>query len=119
MKYWIQNYSEFFLLLIITSVLRALFSTSIAKSNTGMVLNLLLPSILVIITWSMVSMVIFKRIKRSKQKHKWGFLISITGIISALISVYSVYVLHISPGYTLLFLPFFMMPLLFMLSLDL
>lgn len=71
-----------------------------------MVLNLLLPSVLVIIMWSMVSMVIFKRIKRSKQKHKWGFLISITGIISVLISVYSVYVLHISSGYTLIFYHF-------------
>lgn len=108
-----------FLLLIITSILRALFNTSIAKSNTGMVLNLLLPSILVIIMWSLVSMVVFKRVKRSKQKHKWGFLISITGIVSALISVYSIYFLHISLGYTLLFLPFFVMLLLFALSLDL
>lgn len=103
---------------IAISVLRAL-SLAVFRTSGGIVFYIALSSVVVVAMLILIFRFTLRHIRRSHQDHKWLRLSLPALLVASLITVYSVRVVHMGLGPTLVILPLFIAPLLFMLSMDL
>ena len=107
-----------FILILLLLVARVLLGIFIVELSYGIALQICLTLIPTIIMAVIVVKICVRRYRKTKQKYKWAKLIGAIIFMYIGLILCSVYIAHISLGYSLLFVPVLLLPAFYALTLT-
>jgi hypothetical protein len=107
-----------FILILLLLVARVLLGIFIVELSYGIALQICLTLIPTIIMAVIVVKICVRRYRKTKQKCKWAKLIGAIIFMYIGLILCSVYIAHISLGYSLLFVPVLLLPAFYALTLT-
>jgi hypothetical protein len=107
-----------FILILLLLVARVLLGIFIVELSYGIALQICLTLIPTIIMAVIVVKICVRRYRKTKQKYKWAKLIGAIIFLYIGLILCSVYIAHISLGYSLLFVPVLLLPAFYALTLT-